>query len=280
MSTVGLVVYRGRPFVKQDYSSPDKVVLLDENAAETLFTDGDPVGGTIEISGEPFTVIGLYRKSSTFQPTINSISDYQTYYQQEYGTVLMPDTDWPIVYAYDEPVNCVVRAKSVKDMSAVGKNAAEIMNECISSDQSDLSYNAEDLVEKAKSAGFSTVSSIIADVFPLCYTSYSSSDILKLATQVFDYSIEKTSGFPFAHLENDVTVGDNTYDCVVPVTLEQNVKELHSFLFGDKNYEPTETVKEYSQDLIDLSGYGEDSIETAKENSVISGSGGEADSVK
>ena len=151
MSTVGLVVYRGRSFVKQDYSSPDKVVLLDENAAETLFTDGDPVGGTIEISGEPFTVIGLYRKSSTFQPTINSISDYQTYYQQEYGTVLMPDTDWPIVYAYDEPVNCVVRAKSVKDMSAVGKNAAEIMNECISSDQSDLSYNAEDLVEKAKS---------------------------------------------------------------------------------------------------------------------------------
>ena len=151
MSTVGLVVYRGRPIVKQDYSSPDKVVLLDENAAETLFTDGDPVGGTIEISGEPFTVIGLYRKSSTFQPTINSISDYQTYYQQEYGTVLMPDTDWPIVYAYDEPVNCVVRAKSVKDMSAVGKNAAEIMNECISSDQSDLSYNAEDLVEKAKS---------------------------------------------------------------------------------------------------------------------------------
>lgn len=138
----------------------------------------------------------------------------------------------------------------------------------------------EKLVEKAKSAGFSSVSSIIADVFPLCYTSYSSSDILKLATQVFDYNIDKTSGFPFEHLENDVTVGDNTYDCVVPVTLEQNVKELHAFLFDDENYEPTETVKEYSQNLIDLSGYGEDSIETATKNSVISGSGGEADSVK
>ena len=151
LSTVGLVVYRGRSFVEQDYSSPDKVVLLDENAAETLFPDGNPVGGTIEISSEPFTVVGLYRKSSSFQPTINSISDYQTYYQQEYGTVLMPDADWPIVYAYDEPVNCVVRAKSVKDMSSVGKNAAAVMNACISSDQSDLSYNAEDLVEKAKS---------------------------------------------------------------------------------------------------------------------------------
>ena len=77
-----------------------------------------------------------------------------------------------------------------------------------------------------------------------------------------------------------MTVGDNTYDCVVPVTLEQNVKELHAFLFDDENYEPTETVKEYSQNLIDLSGYGEDSIETATKNSVISGSGGEADSVK
>ena len=110
LPTVGLVVFRGRPFVETDYSKFHKVALLDEKAAELLFPEKDPIGRIVELSGEPFTVVGLVQKSDDFQPVIESIQDYDTYNREEYGTVLIPDADWPIIYNYDEPQDCVARA--------------------------------------------------------------------------------------------------------------------------------------------------------------------------
>lgn len=150
LNTGGYEVYAGRPLADADYDGNHKVVLLDQTAAEVLFTGGDAVGETIEISGEPFTVVGLIRKSDDFQPVINSYSDYLNYYQEEYGMVMMPDVSWPILYQYDEPENCIVRAKSTDVMSELGREATSIMNESVSGTGGDVSYKAEDLVEKAK----------------------------------------------------------------------------------------------------------------------------------
>ena len=38
-------------------------------------------------------------------------------------------------------------------------------------------------------------------------------------------------------------------DCVVPVTLESNVKRLHQFLFDEENYEPSDEVKEIRKQI-------------------------------
>lgn len=138
----------------------------------------------------------------------------------------------------------------------------------------------EKLVEKAKARGLLSIQSIISEVFPLCKTSFSSSEVLELASQVFDYDIEKTSGFPFEHIEDDVYIGSHKYDCVVPVTLAQNVKELHAFLFDDDDYDPSSEVKSYSEDIAEITGYGDDDISMAAKNSVIGNNGGEADTVK
>ena len=43
----------------------------------------------------------------------------------------------------------------------------------------------------------------------------------------------------------------------IPVTLESNVKELHEKLFGETDYEPTETVKEISDRIVDKTGFTE-----------------------
>ena len=150
LPTTGQVVYAGRGFTAADYEHFRKVLLLDETAANTLFPEGGAVGGTIEVKGEPFTVIGLVRMAESFEPVINSFSDYQTYYQEEYGTLLLPDASWPILYSFDEPKNCVVRAASIDDMSSAGKKAAEIMNRCVHTQGDELSYRAEDLIEKAR----------------------------------------------------------------------------------------------------------------------------------
>ena len=153
LSTVGYIVYKGRPFVESDYENYHKTALLDEKAAELLFPDKDPIGRTVELMGEPFTVVGLVRKADNFQPVIESLRDYETYTREEYGMVLVPDADWPILYNYDEPQDCVVRAVSTEKMSDVGRQVEQIMKKSVggsSSGEDAISYKAEDLLEKAR----------------------------------------------------------------------------------------------------------------------------------
>ena len=153
LSTVGLVVYKGRPFLESDYSAMRKVALLDEKAAEILYPDKDPIGRVVEIKTEPFIIVGLVKKSDVFQPVIETMQDYETYNQEEYGTVLIPDEDWPIVYNYDEPQDCVARAVSTEDMSDMGKSVEKIMKKSVGGSaggENAITYKAEDLLEKAR----------------------------------------------------------------------------------------------------------------------------------
>ena len=132
LDTVGYEVYRGRPFVDRDYEKSLKVLLLDENASSQLFPDEDPLGKIVEIRSEPFLVAGLIRKQNASKPVIQSLQDYETYASDDAGILLIPDVDWPILYQYDEPENCVARAKKTEDMSDVGRDVAQIMNQSVS----------------------------------------------------------------------------------------------------------------------------------------------------
>ena len=153
LSTTGYVVYKGRPFIESDYEKFHKVALLDEKAVELLFPEKDPIGRTVELQGEPFTVVGLIRKADSFQPVIETIQDYETYTREEYGMVLIPDADWPILYNYDEPQDCVARAVSTEKMSEMGRQVEQIMKKSVggsSSGDDAVTYKAEDLLEKAR----------------------------------------------------------------------------------------------------------------------------------
>jgi putative ABC transport system permease protein len=154
LSTVGYIAYKGRSFIEEDYRAFHKVALLDEKAANLLFADAEPIGRVVEIKGEPFTVVGLIKKSDHFQPVIESISDYETYNREEYGMVLIPDADWPIIYNYDEPQNCVCRAVSTEKMSEMGKAVEKIMKKSVAGTSGEgedvVTYKAEDLLEKAR----------------------------------------------------------------------------------------------------------------------------------
>ncbi len=157
LTTTGYRIYSGRPFEDADYTMFRKVALLDETAANILYPSGNALGNILSIRGEPYTVVGLVRKSQKTRPNYDSFQDYLTYAGQEYGKVMIPDADWPISYNYDEPQNCVVRAVRTEDMSNVGKAVQDIMNESVSASGTDggdessaISYKAEDLLEKAK----------------------------------------------------------------------------------------------------------------------------------
>lgn len=150
LDTCGYQVVRGRGFSDKDYEDYRKVILLDETAASSLFEKGEEIGKTVEIIGEPFTVAGIIKKIEEFEPVINNIEEYNTYYSSNGGLVLMPSASWPVVYQYDEPQMVSVKATSPETMSAAGKKGAKILNEAITSPTGTIQYKAKDMMEKAK----------------------------------------------------------------------------------------------------------------------------------
>ena len=157
LRTKGYVIRQGRNFVPRDYENFSKTVLIDETVVQTLFPGEDPIGKTMEIKGEPFTVIGTIRKSDAFEPVINNMEDYYMYSQDFGGMVLIPYTVWPVLYQYDEPFEVSAMAESTDIMSEIGKEIEDVMNTLVASKQTSaeqeeavVSYRAADLLETVK----------------------------------------------------------------------------------------------------------------------------------
>lgn len=158
LKTKGYVLHTGRGFVEDDYAQIRKVALLDDTAVQSLFAGKNPLGKTLEIQGEPFTIIGSVRKSEAFEPVINSLNDYYMYNQNSYGMVMIPKTAWPIVFHFDEAEEVSVMAESTDEMSMIGKQVEEIMNQSVTNNtmnqegetENGISYRAADLLETVK----------------------------------------------------------------------------------------------------------------------------------
>ena len=114
------------------------------------------------------------------------------------------------------------------------------------------------LAEKAKSADLSTLNDIVDQVFPLIQTNFSKSQLIRLGTSILTYSMGENTGFPVDYvMGGDLTVPVTGLDCIIPTTLETNVKYLHEFLFSDEDYQPSETVTIRSDFVVDRTGFGE-----------------------
>ena len=114
------------------------------------------------------------------------------------------------------------------------------------------------LAEKAKSASPTTLNDIVDQVFPLIQTNFSKSQLIRLGTSILTYSMGENTGFPVDYvMGGDLTVPVTGLDCIIPTTLETNVKYLHEFLFSDEDYQPSETVTIRSDFVVDRTGFGE-----------------------
>ena len=150
LSVMDYAVNYGRGFIDSDFTATAcrKVALLDANTARSLFQGLNPIGGTVEIQGEPYTVVGVISPRSTSEPVINSLNDYYMYSGNTSGTIVIPASCWPISYRYDEPATVAVRATTTNDMTDAGNNVAKYLNEnVISTDK--CKYQAKDLLQQA-----------------------------------------------------------------------------------------------------------------------------------
>ena len=140
---------------KKSYDSFAKVALVDTNAAANLFEGENPIGKTVEIGTEPFTVVGILTKREDDMPNIQTLSQYDEYHQEITGSIMIPNKSWPIAFKFDEPENVIIKADSTDNMSAAGKSAEEILNSGISASEESsgstkIAYKADDVMERVK----------------------------------------------------------------------------------------------------------------------------------
>ena len=104
--------------------------------------------------------------------------------------------------------------------------------------------------EKVKALSLTQINSLIDELLPEVTTNVTQAEILSYATKMANYKVTDSFGWPY---EVRGYTGAAWY--AAPVTLEQNVKQLHEDLFENEEYQVSEKVKEISQNIINKTGY-------------------------
>ena len=107
-------------------------------------------------------------------------------------------------------------------------------------------YVIEKMVEKALRADLATINKIIDVVLPKIKTSLSAAEILDYAKSFNKYKLGDNIGFP---IEKTTDTLPGLGSIVIPVTLESNVVQLHEFLYGEEEYEPSSQVQSISRKI-------------------------------
>ena len=108
----------------------------------------------------------------------------------------------------------------------------------------------EAMLTKAKQLSLGELNNFANEILPRISTNISTGEIWSLLPRLFSVEIEDRIGWP-----NNVKGINLDRWYGVPVTLESNVIQLHKELFGQENYEVSDTVKEMSNAIIKKTGY-------------------------
>ena len=105
--------------------------------------------------------------------------------------------------------------------------------------------------EKVKTKNITELNKLVDMLLPEVYTNIEEKEIISSIPKMYSYKITESIGWPYE--TKGITLNGVWYG--PPVNLEKNVSELHETLFGEENYEPTSTVKEISNSIIEKTGY-------------------------
>lgn len=106
----------------------------------------------------------------------------------------------------------------------------------------------EKIVEKLMKSDLATINKIIDKVFPTISTNFTMTEILSYAKYFNQYKLGENTGFPIDKATDTVS---GLGSIVIPVSLEDNVKKLHEFLFGtEEGYTPSDKVQSISDKIV------------------------------
>ena len=98
--------------------------------------------------------------------------------------------------------------------------------------------------------GIGELNELADTILPHISTNITKKDIIAIIPKVPSYKVDKNFGWPY---EVKGYTGAAWYG--VPVDLKTNVTNLHKELFGEENYEPSNTVVEISNRIVEKTGY-------------------------
>lgn len=112
--------------------------------------------------------------------------------------------------------------------------------------------------EKMKTMKLSQINNVVDIGLSQMETSMSSNEMIGMLMNINSYKIGESIGWPGEW--RGTMIDGISYD--VPVTLKSNVIDLHEKAFGQKGYQPTETVLKINERIKSKTGfYGEEEID-------------------
>lgn len=110
-------------------------------------------------------------------------------------------------------------------------------------------------IKKARKLGLKQIDKTADKVLPQISTNISPEKVRALLLKYYDMDFDESVGWPYTW--DGAQLNGIWYD--VPITLKSNDKDLHKDIFGQKNYKPSDTVKEINDLIIQETGYDENS---------------------
>ncbi len=105
----------------------------------------------------------------------------------------------------------------------------------------------EKMVEKIIQSDIGIINKIVDKVFPTISTNFTMTEILNYAKYFTQYKLGENTGFPIDKATDTIS---GLGSIVIPVTLADNVKQLHEFLFGTTDYMPSSKVQSISSKIV------------------------------
>lgn len=116
-----LKVTDGRKLGELDFSQSNNVMMINQKAAEEFFEDKKAVGQILDLKGQPFEVVGVYKTADSFL---------------DFGMpeILLPLSLWPVMYGTDEIQSVTLQAKDANSLETGGQKAVNLLNDSKSPD--------------------------------------------------------------------------------------------------------------------------------------------------
>ena len=109
------------------------------------------------------------------------------------------------------------------------------------------------MMEKAHGVSIGTLTDMVNSVLPQVETSLDVNDILSVLGSASGYHVTESDGFPFEGGRAGANVGSKG-SCVIPVDLEENVRQLHQVLYPEERYTPSKKVCEICEEIKEQTG--------------------------
>ena len=116
------------------------------------------------------------------------------------------------------------------------------------------------MAQKLKDSDTETQHKVIKEMYKEIDTDLDESELSSLFDSIIGYDLDELTGFPF-FMTN--IIDDIKGEMLVPCDLKANVTKLHSFMYDNDEYLPSDTVLKYDKLITEETGFEADDVNEA-----------------